>query len=72
MRTYTNVGGNQTSDQTNYVASTFPANTSLTFKFYLADGGSASGDNLDYNRSHAGANQHGRSFYCINELKGYE
>jgi hypothetical protein len=74
MRTYTNVGGNQTSDQTNYAASTFPANTSLTFKFYLADGGAASGtgNNLDYNRSHANANSQGRSFYCINELKGYE
>ena len=73
-RTFVNVGGNQTADQTNYVASTFPANTALTFKFYLADGGapSAGGNNLDYNRCHASGNSNGRSFYCINEIKGYE
>ena len=70
MRTFVNVGGNQQNHKTNYVASTFPANTTLTFKFYLADGGG--GAVLDYNRSHANHTGHGRSFYCINELKGYE
>lgn len=68
-RSYSMVGGNQTSDQTNYVASTFPAGTSLTLKVYLADGG---GTDLYYNRSNANSTGHARSFYGITELKGYE
>ena len=68
-RSFSDVGGNQTSDQTNYVASTFAAGTSLNLKVYLADGG---GSNLYYNRCGAGSTQNGRSFYSITELKGFE
>jgi len=68
-RSFSNVGGNQTSDQTNFAASTFAAGTSLNLKVYLADGG---GSNLYYNRSNANSNGHSRSFYCITEIKGYE
>nr|ADD96212.1 hypothetical protein [uncultured organism MedDCM-OCT-S06-C2377] len=68
-RSFSNVGGNQTSDQTNYVASTFASGTSLNLKVYLADGG---GTNLYYNRSNANSTGHGRSFYAITEIKGYE
>ena len=68
-RSYSMVGGNQTSDQTNYATSTFPAGTSLTLKVYLADGG---GTDLYYNRSNANSTGHSRSFYGITEIKGYE